>query len=229
MGGQLSQICKQSFLFPWASWSWAVLQWLLLRRYLSYAGVWIPLTALGWFSGILLFYLVWLAGFRAPVEWIATIALPVFGALVGGVQWLYLRRVIDRAGFWVLASIVGYGVIGIVTLGLFTSLFKFLSILISLFVIIGLALFILLRLNAQTSEFGRAFSPTDSLMEKRPFIWPGRLAMTLLVGLLLVFLFFAGSWVRTRPHDTGSSSGKVQFSFSSLCVPLLFLFSTDVP
>ncbi len=177
----------------------SVLQWLLLRRYLPYAGVWIPLTVLGWLCGISLFYLAWLAGFRAPVEWNATIALPVFGALAGGSQWLYLRRVIHHgragSGYWVLASTVGYGMICFVSLGLFNGTLEFFFFILAPFLITGLALFLLLRQNAQTGEEGRTIPSTDSLTGEQQSIWLRRLTMVMLAGLLLLLFFFAGSWI----------------------------------
>ena len=166
-----------------------VLQWLLLRRYLPYAGAWLPLTVLGWLSGILLFYLLWLAGFTAPVEWTVALALPFFGALVGGAQWLYLRRVIDRAGYWVLASTVGYGVWIRGQFGSFKSIPEFLLFSLAPFVITGLALVLLLR------QGERALPTTDSLPGEQQTIWLRRLMLALLTGFLLVLLFFAGSWV----------------------------------
>ena len=172
-----------------------VLQWLLLRRYLPYAGVWVPLTVLGWLCGILLFYLLWLSGYNAPVEWSAALSLPFFGALVGGFQWLYLRRVIDRAGYWVLASTVGYGVWARGQFGSFTSIPEFLFFILAPFVITGLALVLLLRLDARTAEGERALPAADSLPGERQTIWPRRLALALLASLLLVALFFAATWV----------------------------------
>jgi len=172
-----------------------VLQWLLLRRYLPYAGAWIPLTVLGWLCGMLLFYVVYLTGFSAPDEWGVALALPFFGALVGLAQWLYLRRVIDRAGYWVLASIVGYGVWVRAQFSSFTSILEFLFFILAPFAITGLTLLLLLRHNAQTGEGVRALPATGDLTGEQQSIWPRRLALVLLAGLLLVSSFFAGSWV----------------------------------
>jgi hypothetical protein len=173
----------------------SVLQWLLLRRYLPYAGFWIPLTVLGWLSGILVIYLAWLVGDGTAGEWLPALGPPLLGIMIGGFQWLYLRRVIDRAGYWVLASTVGYSVIGIMSLGLFTSMLEFSFYILAPFAITGLALFLLLRLNSQTGEDDRTIPTTDSLTGERQSIWLRRLAMALLAGLLLVSLFFAGSWI----------------------------------
>lgn len=89
----------------------AVLQWLLVRRYLENAAVWIPLTAVGWLAGILMLFLVRPVVEATSDEWLLAFAPPLLGALVGLAQWLYLRRMVDRAGYWVLASTIGYGLL----------------------------------------------------------------------------------------------------------------------
>jgi hypothetical protein len=123
----------------------AVLQWILLRRYLNHARVWLPLTALGWLVGILLIYLAGLLKIPVTAAWIPAIVPPFLGAVVGAAQWLYLRQVIDKAGFWVLASALGYGVLARGALGSFSSIPEFLFFILAPFAITGLALVLLLR------------------------------------------------------------------------------------
>jgi hypothetical protein len=63
---------------------------------------WVLLTLAGWIVGFLLgFILGELALDNAGIE------IGV-GAMVGLMQWLVLRRVVNKAGFWILASIAGF-------------------------------------------------------------------------------------------------------------------------
>jgi len=171
----------------------AGLQWLLLRRYLHHAGTWVPLTVLGWLGGVLLIYLAGLVGGflgrSLPGEWAPALGPPLLGAVVGGAQWLYLSRVVDNAGYWVVASALGYGVVARGALGSFTSIPEFLFFILAPFAVTGLALVLLLR------QGGRVPQSTDEDVHERRATWPRRLAILLLSGLLLVPLFFAGTWI----------------------------------
>ncbi len=81
-----------------------VLQWLVLRRHLARAGRWV-LASLGAAAvvGIVVFGV---GVVNADVGWLAGVS--VFGTVVGVLQWLVLRRRVPRAGWWVLASTVGW-------------------------------------------------------------------------------------------------------------------------
>jgi hypothetical protein len=62
--------------------------------------LWALLTAIGWIIGFPL-------GFVLGESWLGYVGLETcIGALVGFMQWLALRRVIPRAGFWVVANII---------------------------------------------------------------------------------------------------------------------------
>jgi len=168
----------------------AVLQWLLLRRYLENAAVWIPLTAVGWLAGILLIFLVRPVIEATSNEWLPTFAPPLLGALVGLAQWLYLRRMVDHAGYWVLASTIGYGLLArgafssfisipdfhFVILDILFVILDILFVILAPFAITGLALFLLLR-QGDITENGK------------------RVGLAALAVLLMIPLFFAGSWV----------------------------------
>lgn len=89
-----------------------ITQWLILRRYLDRIGAWVPLTILGW----VLFWAVNLSGLLGEgsgvtgkiVEGLAHGA--IFGALLGVLQWLILRRGADNAGWWILVSAAAWSV-----------------------------------------------------------------------------------------------------------------------
>ena len=81
-----------------------VLQWLVLRRQVARSGGWA-------LTGIVAVAMVGLVVFgvgmiNADLGWVLGVAL--FGTMVGVLQWLVLRRQVPRAGWWVLASTVGW-------------------------------------------------------------------------------------------------------------------------
>ena len=81
-----------------------VLQWLALRRYLARAGLWV-LGSLG-AAAVVGLVVFGVGRVDADVGWIA--GAGVFGTVVGVLQWLLLRRRVARAGWWVLASTIGW-------------------------------------------------------------------------------------------------------------------------
>ena len=77
------------------------LQWLILRRYLVGASRWILATALG--VGLT-------HGLSDSIPY--TIALEVTilvsGVFIGAIQWLYLRRQVTQASWWILVSLISW-------------------------------------------------------------------------------------------------------------------------
>ncbi len=98
-------------------------QWLVLRRqYPGQApGWWILASTVGWLAS----WAVIVSGLLIPpnpgsVE--TLLASTVIGAIMGVAQWLVLRRLVYRAGWWVMASVVGWvvalsGVLGSTVVG----------------------------------------------------------------------------------------------------------------
>ena len=85
-----------------------MLQWLVLRRQVAGAGWWVP-ASLG--AAVVVGVVVFGVGtVNVDVGWVVGVIL--FGPVVGGLQWLVLRRHVARAGRWVLASTVGWVVGG---------------------------------------------------------------------------------------------------------------------
>ena len=94
-----------------------LLQYWLLRRYLPRMGAWVFATVAGWFLGMLLIlipgWLHWTAKFLNNVE----LVFLVLGLSIGLAQWVLLRRRLARAGWWIAANVVGWGVLGLFTPG----------------------------------------------------------------------------------------------------------------
>jgi hypothetical protein len=93
------------------------LQYWLLRRYLTHMGWWVFATVAGWFLGVLLLALPgWLSWTDTPLNNLDLIFL-VMGLAIGVTQWLLLQRQLARAGWWIAANILGWGLLGLVTPG----------------------------------------------------------------------------------------------------------------
>ena len=93
------------------------LQYGLLRHYLPRMGWWVFATVAGWLLGILLIALPdWLGWTDMPVTNLDLIFL-VMGLAIGIAQWLLLRRRMARAGWWIAANALGWGLLGLITPG----------------------------------------------------------------------------------------------------------------
>jgi hypothetical protein len=100
-----------------------VVQYGLLRRYLPRMGWWVPATIGGWLLGYapilgwdtLGAYLGAAAGIHG--SWAIDLAVVVMGLSIGVGQWLLLRRRLPRAGWWIIANGVGWGLLSPITGG----------------------------------------------------------------------------------------------------------------
>jgi hypothetical protein len=81
-----------------------VLQWLVLRRRVARAGGWVLASIVA--SAVVGVVVFGVGVVNADVGWIGGAGL--FGTAVGVLQWLILRQQVARAGWWVLASTVGW-------------------------------------------------------------------------------------------------------------------------
>ena len=85
-----------------------ILQWLVLRRWISRAGWWVLATTLGGAVGLTATMVLVDQGI------IICMCIPlvdgglVEGAIIGILQWLVLRGQVSQSGWWLLASIVGW-------------------------------------------------------------------------------------------------------------------------
>ena len=105
-----------------------LLQYGLLRRYLPRMGYWMPATLLGYSLGLLLTLILRealisagtaAAFYQSSAQNVSFIFL---GLSIGVSQWLLLRRRLPRAGWWIVANVVGWGLLALImggALGLF--------------------------------------------------------------------------------------------------------------
>ena len=86
-----------------------ILQYGLLRRYVPKMGGWVLATMAGCllsFAMLALLLRVYEASF---FFWNAAFVFATIGGIIGLSQWFFLRRRIPKAGWWVLASVLGWG------------------------------------------------------------------------------------------------------------------------
>jgi hypothetical protein len=80
------------------------LQWLVLRRQIAGSGWWVLASiAAAAVVGVVAFGV---GAVHPPAGWVAGVGL--FGTVVGVLQWLVLRQLRARAGWWVFASTAGW-------------------------------------------------------------------------------------------------------------------------
>jgi hypothetical protein len=87
--------------------TFGAMQWPVLRRRIPKAGWWVLATTVG---GAVATTVGGAVGGAVGVAVTEAEAVAVGGAVGGAMQWLVLRRRISRAGWWVLASTVGWAV-----------------------------------------------------------------------------------------------------------------------
>lgn len=88
-------------------------QYGLLRRHLPGMGGWVAVTFAGWLLGLFLNLVpVWLQ-WSNPLFKI-NLAFIVLGLSIGVSQWLFLRRRFPRAGWWLAANALGWGVLALI-------------------------------------------------------------------------------------------------------------------
>jgi len=143
VGEMIGSKLDNSFIFPFipllagffyticAGVGVGIMQWLILRRRVSRVGWWAPSIVAGMVLASVLLLALSIARkyFLDSENFFALgmiILLSLGGTLAGVFQWFFLRRQISRAGWWVLASAVGWSLGAVVW---FSSWFRFLGIL----------------------------------------------------------------------------------------------------
>jgi hypothetical protein len=104
---------------PFVGLSFAITQWLVLRRHMPQAGWWVLASTAGWIAGFgvpAIVVKVVDSGVVGTVgrEVFAAVFFVAVGAAVGMLQWFVLRWHAPQAGWWVLASIVGWAALGLI-------------------------------------------------------------------------------------------------------------------
>ena len=88
------------------------LQYLLLRRYLPRMRRWIAATVLGWllpFAVVRLFSATLSPALDVNSLWSVAGTIVLIGGFSGLTQWLVLRHRVRHAAWWILASVLGWG------------------------------------------------------------------------------------------------------------------------
>ena len=102
-GGDTASLVILVFIGPVIGAIVGTMQWVVLRRLVSWSGCWM-------LASLVVCSVGWVAGLRYSLSWKEPFVLgAVIGALIGIMQWLVLRPQVSQAGWWVLASIVGWG------------------------------------------------------------------------------------------------------------------------
>ncbi len=103
--------------FPANSLMTGLLQYFLLRRYLPRIGSWILVTAVGALLGavLILGWRNWGMTREISNSWALDPVFMILGFSVGVGQWLLLRRRLPQAGWWIVAHVVGWGLLRLVT------------------------------------------------------------------------------------------------------------------
>jgi len=89
-----------------------VMQYGLLRRFLPRMGWWVLATFAGWLLGFLLIALPSRLRWIDPPLMNLDLILIIMGFAIGVTQWLVLRRTLTRAGWWIVANILGWVLLG---------------------------------------------------------------------------------------------------------------------
>ncbi len=103
------------FLAPMMGLVTGAVQYGLLRRILPRMGWWVPATTGGWLLGMALVAAFIRLQWMAPAQLNLTFILMALS--IGLAQWLVLRRRLPRAGWWILASLLGWGLVALVNRG----------------------------------------------------------------------------------------------------------------
>ena len=102
------------FFIPMVSLLTGAFQSALLRRYLSRMSGWVLATAGGWLLGILLVLMPdWLHLRNGYSD--LNLAFLSLGLAIGITQWLLLRRRLSHAGWWIAATVAGWGLLALLT------------------------------------------------------------------------------------------------------------------
>jgi hypothetical protein len=96
--------------FPMFCFLSSFFQYSLLRLYVPKMGGWIWATMAGCLMVFLMIpFLQWIFESTFLTLWSGALAFAAIGGTIGLCQWIFLRQRIPKAGWWILASLLGWG------------------------------------------------------------------------------------------------------------------------
>ena len=105
-----------SYIFyPLIALATGLFQYFWLRRCLPRMGWWLAATALGLLVGLFgssLLSRILYSFLDLQSVWFAILVTGFVGASLGLAQWLMLRQRVHRAGWWIVANALGWGILG---------------------------------------------------------------------------------------------------------------------
>ena len=93
-----------------------LVQYGLLRSYLPRIGGWVLVTAGGWLIGLLLIAISYRLKWIDPTSNFEAVFF-LMGLSIGVPQWYLLRQRLPRAGWWIAANFIGWGLVAIIQRG----------------------------------------------------------------------------------------------------------------
>jgi hypothetical protein len=174
----------------------SVTQWLLLRPFLPSAQRWIPVTMAGWLVGGLVI--------AAEVTLSNSLGLPAMlsfalgavsiGAILGGAQMLFLRRIMPNAEWWLAINVLAFS--SLLLIGQSATSFIELFVVLSLpGLITGLGMrALIIRMPERSGEAAVSTQRWGRSLQ----LW----SWLIFTGLSLILLFFLGTWVYATSHLT---------------------------
>lgn len=100
------------FLFPSMGILTGLAQHGLLRQHLSNVRGWVLATAAGWIGGTIPLLLPgWVTWAQAPIN--VSLLFTSMGFIIGLLQWIVLRKRLPRSGWWIVANVIGWGILSL--------------------------------------------------------------------------------------------------------------------
>jgi len=174
----------------------SVTQWWLLRPFLPSAQRWIPATMAGWLVGglVIAAEVTITNGLGLPAMLAFAFGAVSIGAILGGAQMLFLRRIIPNAGWWLAINMLAFSSLLLVG-PTATNLIELLVVLSLPGLITGVGMrTLIVRMPERSDEAGISTRGRERSLPR----W-SRLIFT---GLSLILLFFLGTWVYATSHLT---------------------------
>ncbi len=167
----------------------SVTQWLLLRPFLPGAQRWIPATMAGWLIGglVIAVEVTVSNSLGLPTMLARALGAVSIGAILGGAQMLYLRRIIPNAGWWFAINVLAFSSLLLVGRSA-TSLIEGLVVISLPGLITGVGMrALIVRMPKRSGEAGVSIKEWGRGLPRWSWL--------IFTGLSLSVLFFLGTWV----------------------------------